>query len=234
MTDLKRHIGRIKNTDQRCIVAFMQIPGKEDHALVIPTESLPPRFEQSLMEIVESQEGQSVQDLGNVLGRRLLSDTGKNVLQTFHESGLLQRHPVDNVIMLPRPNMPFPLRQILEQMGKKIEAVPVDDPATVKYNPYANNQEAAKAENALVIAKNLIFEAEMLEGEARRKREEAYRQAPELRTPTPAPAGSVQPIDPALQQMRENAALIASVQASVQEDANPVRRGPGRPRKSAA
>ena len=44
---MKKHIGRIANTDQRVVVVFMQIPGKDDHALVVSTDNLPERFHQA-------------------------------------------------------------------------------------------------------------------------------------------------------------------------------------------
>jgi hypothetical protein len=232
-SDLKKHIGRIRSTEQRCVVVFMQIPGKEDHALVINTESLPPRYEQSLMTILESQEAQTVQDLGNVLSRRVMPDTGVDVLNTFHQAQLLRSEPVDNIIMLPRPNMPFPLRQILESMGKTVappspEMQALGEP--VKYNPYLNNYGAMKAEQALGIAKNTLIEAEMLESEAMRKREQAYALAPELRpaarqaVPEPTPT----PKETLVEMFRQD---LIKADTEVNDEA-PKRKGPGRPRKT--
>ena len=51
--NMMRHVAKIANTDQRCVVAFLQIPGREDHALVIPTDSLPPRTEQAVMDLLK-------------------------------------------------------------------------------------------------------------------------------------------------------------------------------------
>jgi hypothetical protein len=115
---MKRHLARIANTDQRIVVVFMQIPDREDHALVVSTDNLPPRWEQALMSVVESPEGQGDPNLGNVLARRLMPDTTDTVLQSLHQAGLLIPVPVNNVIMFPEPNRPFALRQILQAMGK--------------------------------------------------------------------------------------------------------------------
>lgn len=248
-------------TDQRLIVIFMQIPDREDHALIVASDSLPPRFEQALMQVVQSPEGQNAQDLGTVLARRLMPDTNASLLTTLHTAGLLQPIPVDNIVMFPLPNQAYPLRKILESMGRLItppapqpfqnpyeqqftdplanqspyaadlgpdpndprfltEAAPeYADPyaeaaALAQQNPYApqpspyaqppvatgdvysqtdrfnqhvQNQNAAVNERNFGIANNLLIEAQMLESEAKRKREQAYAQAPSLRPAPPAP-----------------------------------------------
>lgn len=116
---MKRHIA-ITNTGQRIVVVFMQIPGKEDHALVISSDNLPPRWEQYVMQIVESSEGQSDPDLGNVLGRRLMPDTTDTVLAALHKTGLLHPIHIDRVTMMPKPNMPYSLRTILQAMNRMV------------------------------------------------------------------------------------------------------------------
>lgn len=185
---MQRHIGKLRNTDQRVVVAFMQIPDREDHALIISTDSLPDRFEQALMDVVESQEGQSDPVLANVLSRRLLPDTGENLFQALHNRGLLNAVHVDQVIMLPQPNMPFPLTEVLNKMGKTVQTrdPSVSDEALNKFNPALNNIKARTSEERLGIAGNLIAEAEDLENVARAKREQAYSVAPELRPVTAA------------------------------------------------
>ncbi len=193
---MKRHIGKIVNTDQRCVIAFMQIPGKESHALIIPTESLPPRYEQALMEIVESQEGQADATLANVLGRRMMPDTGKSVLESFHNFGYMHPIPIDNIVMLPAPNMPFPLRSIIEKMGgsvptaAQVASTPIAMPEfeDVKYNPYGQAQLNETNDTTRAIGRNLLAEAELMEGDIREirrtqesKREQAYAYDPSLR-----------------------------------------------------
>jgi hypothetical protein len=210
----KRHIGKLINTDQRLVVVFMQIPGREDHALVVGTDALPPRFEQALMTIVESAEAQTMQDLGQVLGRRMMPDSTMTVLQALHNAGMLNAVPVDRVIMLPFPSRPFPLRQVLESMGKVVPggvnpsifdaptlteaALPtaaetgvediaeaaLPDALTQRFNPHTANQQAAATEQHVGVAQSLLIEAADLEAVAKAKREQAYQYAPSLR---PAP-----------------------------------------------
>jgi hypothetical protein len=168
------------NTDQRVVIAFMQIPGRADHALVIPTDNLPGQLEHVLMQILESPEGQSAGDLASVLNRRMMPNDTTSVLQAFHEQGLMAAVPIDNVMMFPTAAQGFPLRGILEQMGR-LEKNESSKPLESKYNPHTANQQVASAEGKAGIANNLLIEAEMLEATARQKRDQAYSLAPNLR-----------------------------------------------------
>jgi hypothetical protein len=161
----------------------MQIPDRTDHALVISTDNLNPRFEQALMSIVESPEGQEEPVLAKVLNRRLLPDTGQNMLQALHEAQLLRAVHIDQVIMLPMPNMQFPLRKIIEMMGGAAPAISADHPVidADKFNPHVQNAASLSAEQRQGVARNLIVEAEMLENDARAKRERAYILQPDMR-----------------------------------------------------
>lgn len=183
---MKRHIGKLKNTDARCVVVFMQLPDRPTHALIIPVEGLSDRVEQALMGVVESREGQAAPTLAFVLERRLFPDTGKNMLVSLHNAGLLKDVPVDQVIMLPRPNMPFPLKDIIEQMGGTVPTTPLppadDTSALEKYNPHTENSKVQTAEERKNIALNLLRQADDLLAESNHKRREAYRFAPELNT----------------------------------------------------
>ncbi len=148
---IKKHVGKIKSTDQRCVVVFMQLPDDKNKALIINIEALPPRYEQILMEVVDSTEGQQERNLADALARRMVPETGLTILQEFHNRGFLRAEPVDNLLMLPRPNTPFPLRDILTQMGELDTDTPTetDESLEVKYNPIVSNQNADASESSL-------------------------------------------------------------------------------------
>lgn len=196
---LMKHIGRMTNTDQRVIVVYMSIPGAENFALIAPADAMPPVLEQAVMEILESNEGQNCRNLADVLGRRLLQETGKSVLETMHLRGYLTRISVDNITMYPAPNMPVPLKGLLTKMnGAEPNTLTAEELPTERFNPHANNITAATDENNVGIASNLLVEASMLEADARAKREQAFAYAPHLRpkanrkaqaaAPAPVPA----------------------------------------------
>lgn len=188
--DLMRHVGKITNTDQRCVVAFMQIPNREDHALVIPTDALPPRYEQAVMDLLKSPEGQNEECFAMALARRLMPDTGKDILATLHEHSMLMAVPISRVTMMPMPNHPVKLTDILAQLGRHTRAGDEDMKSSqeTKFNPHAQNMSAESAEQRRNIAQNLLVEARMLEADANRKRESAYGYDPSLRPSSPPPA----------------------------------------------
>jgi hypothetical protein len=186
MMNMMRHVARIANTDQRCVVVFMQIPGREDHALVAPTDNLPPRMEQALMDVLKSPQGQQEENFAVALARHLLPDTGQNILEALHTQNRLVPVPVTQVMMVPTPNQPVKLSSILESLGRLPDQQTqglMEEYAVEKFNPHTHNQSVASNENSRAVARNLIVEAEMLELDARRKREQAYGIDKSLRPP---------------------------------------------------
>jgi hypothetical protein len=180
MSEMKRHIGKLKNTDRRVVVAYMQIPGRENHALVIDTDALPQRYLMPLMKVVESEEGQQKINLGDLLGVRIMSDTGRDMMNTLHHEGYLSPVPAEMVIMYPKPNMPVPLPAITSQFatpGEPVVEAPVEP---VKFNPYGSAKTESDSRAMEFTAKNLLVEAELLESEAQKKRNQAYTYAPHL------------------------------------------------------
>ena len=52
MVELK-HVGRVKATGKKCLVAYRTLPGDAYHAVIIPTENLPDNYHDSLIQLVE-------------------------------------------------------------------------------------------------------------------------------------------------------------------------------------
>jgi hypothetical protein len=181
-----RHVAKIAHTDQRIVVAFMQIPQRLDHALVIPTDNLPPRYEQAVMDVLHSPEGQNEECLAVALSRRLMPDSGKDIFSTLHDMKLLQPEPVTSILMMPLPNQPVKLTDILTQLGRMPNANgrAVSEAEMTKFNPHLNNQVAGDAEQRRGVARGLLIQADILEAEGRDKRELAYRNDPSLRPQT--------------------------------------------------
>jgi len=182
--NMLRHVAKLANTDQRCVVAFMQIPGREDHALVIPIDALPPRFEQAVMDVLKSPQGQQEEDFAVALSRHLMPDTGQNILETLHVQGRLMPVSVQQVMMMPTPNNPVKLSTILESLGRLPDTQTRDllkQYAEQKFNPHEHNQTVATTEKSRSIARGLLVEAELLELEGRKKREQAYQMDASMR-----------------------------------------------------
>lgn len=178
MSTFKKHVGRIRNTDRRCVVVYMQIPGNEENALIVDTDALPDRFHDALMDVIDSTEGQQVTQLHTLLARRVMPDSGLDMMNAFHTYGLLRPVSIDNIVMFPAPNAPCPLRTIVDYINgnpeAKSEANPLD-------NRVLENQRADASQAQIDIANNILQQAADLEAEAAKKREQAYRLVPALR-----------------------------------------------------
>lgn len=187
---MMRHVGKLAQTDTRCVVVMMQIPGREDHALVIESDSLPDIYHQNVMQVLESKEGQSNINFADELGKRqmFIADRGNmSILQALHEAKFLRPISVDSVVMTPTPGNAYPLRKVLEGMGKTVAGEeksvldPANDPNNVKFNPHTYNRDINTSEDKLNAAKGILNQAKYVDAEANKLREQAYAMAPELR-----------------------------------------------------
>lgn len=189
MTSFKKHTGKLIPTDTKCVVLYMQIPGRADHALIVESDSLPDRYHQAVMDAIESNEGQEAKNLADVLGRRPFPDGGGiDIMNALHTAGLLRPISIDLVAMSPAPGVAYPLREILEAMGtidsQDQENVPItdeNDPTKTRFNPHSHNVESSNQEAVEGAARGLIVQAELLEKDAARLREQAYAMAPTLK-----------------------------------------------------
>lgn len=100
MTTSIKHIGRIKDTGRKVLVAFRTLPGEADSALVIQTENLPDMQHDALIKLVESAAGQSSYEFAEVLGRARFSD-GSTMLANLHVHGRLSKVRTSDVEMTP-------------------------------------------------------------------------------------------------------------------------------------
>jgi hypothetical protein len=180
-----RHTGQT-TIGHRCVVVYMSIPGREDHALIAITDSMPDRIEHALLDVVNSNEGQADPILANVLGRRVFGDTGENLLATLHSRGLLLAVPQTDVLMVPHPSKKVPLTDIIAQMGdlptsQQTKLANEEDAATNRVDRFAEARAHDDASALGATAQSLLTEAEMLETEAASKRARAYEMAPALR-----------------------------------------------------
>jgi hypothetical protein len=199
MTDVKKHIGMVKSTGRRCVVVFMQLPGKEDHALILDSEALPERWHNPIMDVLDSVEGQQERNFYNILGRRIMPDTGETMLESVHRGGYMRPEPIENIVMLPMPNWPVPLAEIVKAMNGIDGQSPAQNTQFAeenRFNRIQENQNIQANESQINTARGLLMQASDLEVEAYKKREQAYRMAPSLRPQTAAVSQSQAPQAP--------------------------------------
>lgn len=189
MKNLK-HVGRIKNTGAKVLVVFRTLPGESNMCLVALTESLPDRYHDSIMELVESDHAQEAYELGEALFAKYFPD-GRVMLAALQQDGRLQKVATDAVLMTPTPSSQIVLADLNILIAEQKNCA-VDDLCTfVKGAPSSVEKKEKKevtTENAVVqplkasdnevlsdkdIAKNYRSQADSLYKEAARLRKEA-------------------------------------------------------------
>jgi hypothetical protein len=181
MADIK-HVGRIKTTGRKCLVAFRTLPGESNYCLVIPTESLEDQMHDSLISLVESPAGQASLEFADILARAKFSD-GSTMLPSLHAKQKLVKVATDQVEMLPNFQTRIDLSElnqlIAEQQGVSVNDLAVKNPvpdnvevveiAKVKdISPAAKTTSASVTEESQPVMENLSTE-----DQAKRFRSEA-------------------------------------------------------------
>lgn len=173
-----KHVGAVENTGSKCVVIFREVPGDEDNCLIVGSDTLPDVYHEGLMKVVESDEGQQSNDLGDLLSRRKFAD-GTNILEKLHVSGYLQKVPSRQVLLTPNRGTSVRLSEINDMVRKN---------RSTKAETTEIVEEPAMQEDT---AKQMITRAELLEAQIAQLQEEAQR----LRDDAVA-------LDPSLKQVR--------------------------------
>lgn len=126
MRNLK-HVGKIKNTGAKVLVVFRCLPGETGNALVLPTATLPDAYHDSIIQLVDSEQGQDAFEFGEIMFIRHFPD-GRSMLTAMQQDGRLQKVATENVLMTPKINTELPLSElnalIAEQRGIAIDELP--------------------------------------------------------------------------------------------------------------
>jgi hypothetical protein len=183
-----KHIGKLKNTGTKVLVAFRTVPGESDRALVIHAAQLPDSQHDSIMTLVETDQAQTAFELGEILFTRPFPD-GRPMLRALQADGRLQKVPTDIVIMTPSIGTEIPLDQlnvlIAEQRNCTIDDLssfvsggkPLDKKAEGKASTVSESKPIQAAANEALtdkdIAKGLRSQADGMYKEAARLRKQA-------------------------------------------------------------
>jgi hypothetical protein len=95
-----KHIG--KHGDRKVAIIFREIPGEEHMCLVIYPDTMPVAMHDSIMKVIESDVGQTAENLGDALFRSLFND-GRPILQTLHEERMMKKVQTKQVTVTPTP-----------------------------------------------------------------------------------------------------------------------------------
>jgi hypothetical protein len=120
-----KHVGRIKGTNKKCLVAFRTLPGDAYHALVIQTESLPDELHNAIINLVESNAAQTSYEFAEALDRTQFPD-GSRMLPNLHQNGRLVKVSTDQIEMTPNIGASILLSE-LNQIIAEQRGIAVDD-----------------------------------------------------------------------------------------------------------
>jgi hypothetical protein len=210
-----RHVG--KHGDRKVAIVFREVPGEPHMALVVYTEILNRNIHDPLVQCIESDIGQSSEDLALALNRTYTTD-GQIILQKLHAEGMLKKVQTELIVMTPTPNTRIKLNElnkILDEMKQGEEAVKkmaeldsqmgMQDPAAVARRMRGDKVpelDAAPIQAAsgdalgdAALAANLRQQAERMSSEAKGLIAEANRLIEQARSLDPAVAKSSPSID---------------------------------------
>ena len=124
MQNLK-HVGRIKSTGKKVLVAFRTLPGDAYSCLVVPTENLPDEYHNAVINLVESPAAQQAYEFAEALDRTQFPD-GSRMLPFLHANGRLVKVSTAQVEMTPVIGTSILLSE-LNQLIAEQRGVAVDD-----------------------------------------------------------------------------------------------------------
>lgn len=120
-----KHVGRLKTNQRKVIVAYRTIPGDPLSAIVVTTENLSADEHDSLMTLVESNAGQTANELAEAMARAVLPD-GRNMLAAFHTTGKMVKLATNLIEMTPDTKTTILLSE-LNQVIAQQKGVSIDD-----------------------------------------------------------------------------------------------------------
>jgi hypothetical protein len=120
-----KHVGRMKASGKRVLVAFRTLPGDAYSCLVVPTENLPDDMHNAIINLVESNAAQTSYEFAEALDRTQFPD-GSRMLPHLHATGRLIKTPTSSVEMTPVPGVSVLLSE-LNQIIAEQRGIAVDD-----------------------------------------------------------------------------------------------------------
>ncbi len=176
-----RHVG--KHNERKVAIIFREVPGEPHMCLVTYPDVLNRHVHDPLMKCIESDIGQSSENLADALNRTYTVE-GKIILQALHAEGQLKKVNTEQVVVTPSPNVRIKLNElnkILDEMKQGEAAVKrlaeidsstgLQDPVDVARRMRGDQQAPLQATQGALgddtIANNLKAQAERMATEAK-------------------------------------------------------------------
>lgn len=120
-----KHIGRMKSSGKKVLVAYRTLPGDAYSALVVPTENMPDEMHNAIINLVESPAAQESYEFAEALDRTQFPN-GSRMLPALHVQQRLVKVGTDQVEMTPVIGATILLSE-LNQLIAEQRGVAVDD-----------------------------------------------------------------------------------------------------------
>ena len=178
-----KHIGRMKETGRKVAVVFRTIPGDPHSALVVQTENIKDADHDKLMTLIESNTGQTADELADAMQRTPLGD-GSMMLNSFHLTGKLTKVSTSDVEMTPDTASTIGLdelnKMIAEQKGVGVADLAVGG-SSVDTIATAETVPSGEASATVEAAKEQPLTDEQLANNMRADADRLFKEATELR-----------------------------------------------------
>jgi len=103
--------------DRKLCVLFRQVPGEDHMCLIIHPEVLPAHWQDAIQKVIESDIGQTADELANAMHRSLLPD-GRPILETLHNERMIKKVRTADVIMTPTTNSSIRLDELNKMLNE--------------------------------------------------------------------------------------------------------------------
>lgn len=195
-----RHVG--KQGDRKVAIVFREVPGEPHMCLVTYTETLNQHIHDPMIQCIESDIGQSSENLADALNRTFTKD-GRPILHVLHAEGQLKKVQTSLIVVTPSPNVKIKLdelNKILDEMKQGEQAVKklaeldnsrgLQDPVDVARRMRGESTVTATPQSGMLgdndIATNLRQQAAKMSAEAKGLMAEADRLLKEAANLDPA------------------------------------------------
>ena len=179
-----KHVGRVTKTKKKCAVAYRVLPGDPDNCLVVFTEALDAADHDSLINLIESNAGQTADEFADAMARSSLSD-GRNMLAAFHKTGKLTKVATNLIEMTPNNNTSLPLdelnKTIAEQKGVTVNDLAMKSPEGATIAEVTNAPLANPADSYAAPTTSDVLTDEALAAQYRSQADSLFKEAKTLR-----------------------------------------------------
>lgn len=170
---------------RRIVVAYRTLPGDAESCVVVTTENLMADEHDALMKLVESNAGQTAEELSDSMMRTVLPD-GRNMLEAFHKTGKMVKAKTSEVEMTPDSKTVINLaelnKMIAEHKGVSIDDLAIQPNATRGDKPVEKKMEIVEdAQPVTDVADEGVLTDEQLAAQYRSQADAMFKEAQKLR-----------------------------------------------------